>query len=206
MNRCLRGSFPLSSGLVLVLALGVITAVATALGAPPAAARHVAADRPTGRTSGATPAPDEMLRSVPPTRPAPAAGVWPLRPRPAVVARFDPPRVQWGPGHRGADLAGHPGQRVRTALPGRVTFVGRVAGRGVVVVGHGARRTTYEPVLGTVPRGARVEAGDVIGRLAAVGSHCAPATCLHWGLRRGDTYLDPLTLVDAPRPVRLLPW
>jgi hypothetical protein len=28
--------------------------------------------------------------------------------------------------------------------------------------------------------------------------------CLHWGLRRGETYLDPMTLLSPPR-VRLLP-
>ena len=36
-------------------------------------------------------------------------GQWPLQPRPDVVARFDPPATTWGPGHRGADLAGRPG-------------------------------------------------------------------------------------------------
>lgn len=137
----------------------------------------------------------------------PEEGVWPLRPRPAVVNAFAPPTSPWGPGHRGADLAGQVGQPVRTALPGRVSFVGRVAGRGVVVVDHGATRTTYEPVLGTAPPGSEVEAGRTIGVLSAVGSHCAPRACLHWGWRRGKDYLDPLRLVDAvPQPVRLLPW
>ena len=47
----------------------------------------------------------------------------------------------------------------------------------------------------------------MIGRLLLAGSHCAPAACLHWGLIRGETYLDPLTLVGAvPQPVRLYPW
>lgn len=146
----------------------------------------------------------EVLRAR--REPAPSRGVWPLHPRPAVVAGFDPPAVRWGAGHRGADLRGHVGQPVRAALAGRVAFTGRVAGRGVVVVDHGAARTTYEPVLATVRRGQRVATGAVIGRLAGVGGHCAPRACLHWGLRRGDTYLDPLTLVDAPQPVRLYPW
>ena len=141
---------------------------------------------------------------------APAAaeappGVWPLRPQPAVVHGFDPPDVRWGSGHRGVDLAGRVGQPVLAALPGIVSFAGRVAGRGVVVVDHGATRTTYQPVTASVGRGARVGRGEVIGTLAWFGTHCLPAACLHWGLVAGETYLDPLSLVGGPRPVRLLP-
>ena len=40
--------------------------------------------------------------------------------------------------------------RLVAALPGRVSFAGRVAGKPVVVVDHGATRTTYEPVLALV--------------------------------------------------------
>jgi murein DD-endopeptidase MepM/ murein hydrolase activator NlpD len=131
-------------------------------------------------------------------------GVWPLDPRPEVVAGFDPPTTAYGAGHRGVDLAGTTGQPVRAALDGVVTYAGLLAGRGVVVVSHGVTRTTYEPVDATVRVGDRVRAGQVIGRLAWTGSHCRPAACLHWGLLRGDTYLDPLSLVGAG-PVRLLP-
>ena len=132
-------------------------------------------------------------------------GEWPLRPRPDVVRAFDPPEVVWGSGHRGVDLRGTVGQQVRAALPGRVSFVGRIAGVGVVVVDHGATRTTYQPVSAGVRVGEQVAAGATIGALDWYGSHCLPAACLHWGLVRGETYLDPLTLVDAPSPVRLLP-
>jgi murein DD-endopeptidase MepM/ murein hydrolase activator NlpD len=142
------------------------------------------------------------------TAPAPApteGGVWPLRPRPTVVAPFQPPASRYAAGHRGVDLAGRPGQLVRTALPGRVTYAGRLAGRGVVVVDHGNRRTTYEPVTATVDVGDRLPAAAVIGRLELFGSHCFPRACLHWGLIEGsDHYLDPLTLVGAAA-VRLLP-
>lgn len=131
-------------------------------------------------------------------------GVWPLDPVPAVVARFDPPATPYGAGHRGVDLAGRPGQPVRTALAGRVSYASVLAGRGVVVVDHGATRTTYEPVAAAVARGDAVGAGDRIGYLEAAPSHCAPAACLHWGWIEGETYLDPLLLVGAG-PVRLLP-
>ena len=131
-------------------------------------------------------------------------GEWPLSPRPAVADRFDPPDTRWGAGHRGVDLVGHPVATVRSALDGTVRFTGRIAGRGVVVVDHGATRTTYEPVRATVRVGQRVAAGAPIGHLETAGSHCFPAACLHWGWLRGEVYLDPLALV-GPRPVRLVP-
>ena len=138
-------------------------------------------------------------------RTAPVDGVWPLHPRPEVVTGFDPPASRWGAGHRGVDLAGRIGQRVRAAAAGRVSFAGTLAGRGVVVVDHGGTRTTYEPVTAVVGVGDTVRAGATLGRLQLFGSHCFPRACLHWGLIEGlDHYLDPLTLVGAG-PVRLLP-
>lgn len=131
-------------------------------------------------------------------------GVWPLQPVPEVVALFDPPEDPYGRGHRGVDLLGTPGQPVRAALPGTVTFAGPLAGVGVVVVDHGPTRTTYQPVAASVPLGTTVAAGAVIGTLVLPRSHCFPRACLHWGWIEGETYLDPLLLVGAG-PVRLLP-
>lgn len=133
-----------------------------------------------------------------------SVGVWPLDPVPEVVVTFEPPSSPWGSGHRGVDLLGSVGQPVRSALAGRVSFAGRIAGRGVVVVDHGDTRTTYEPVTATVEVGDQVAAGHRIGLLELAGSHCFPRACLHWGWLRGETYLDPLLLVGAG-PVRLLP-
>jgi murein DD-endopeptidase MepM/ murein hydrolase activator NlpD len=130
--------------------------------------------------------------------------VWPLDPLPTVVRRFDPPESPWGSGHRGVDLLGRPGQEVRTALAGTVSFAGTLAGRGVVVVSHGATRTTYEPVAASVRVGDAVPPGGVIGTLQTGLSHCFPRSCLHWGLLEGATYLDPLSLLGFA-PVRLLP-
>lgn len=131
-------------------------------------------------------------------------GVWPLWPQPAVLTPFDVPSSKYGAGHRGVDLAGAPAQTVRSALPGTVSFAGRIAGRGVVVVQHGETRTTYEPVSATIPVGTAVAAGAGIGTLELVGSHCFPRACLHWGWLRASVYLDPLGLVGAVR-VRLVP-
>ena len=136
--------------------------------------------------------------------PADPVGVWPLDPEPVVVRGFDPPDSPYGAGHRGVDLLGHPGQPVRTALEGTVTYAGMLAGRGVVVVSHGATRTTYEPVAASAAVGARLGRGDQVGTLGLAGSHCFPRACLHWGWVAGDAYLDPLRLVGLG-PVRLLP-
>jgi murein DD-endopeptidase MepM/ murein hydrolase activator NlpD len=139
-----------------------------------------------------------------PTTETSRTGVWPLHPRPAVVAAFDPPLTTYGAGHRGVDLLGSPDQQVRAAVGGRITYAGSLAGRGVVVVSHGSTRTTYEPVSAAVKVGAVLTAGELIGTLQEFGSHCSPRACLHWGLIEGKTYLDPLTLVGSG-PVRLLP-
>lgn len=133
-----------------------------------------------------------------------STGVWPLAPEPRVVAIFSPPPNPYSSGHRGVDLAGSPGQIVRSALDGTVGFAGSIGGKPVVTVLHGGRRTTYEPVSALVRRGDDVSAGDPLGRLTVTDSHCFPAACLHWGLLEGSIYLDPLTLIHSGA-VRLLP-
>ena len=130
---------------------------------------------------------------------------WPLPAPHRVVRGFEPPAHDWLPGHRGVDLAGATGEPVVSAGPGSISFAGHIGGLGVVVVRHaGGLETTYEPVRAAVHVGQRVDGGTLLGQMVRPGSHCAPAPCLHWGLRRGPDYLDPLSLVGAGR-VRLLP-
>jgi murein DD-endopeptidase MepM/ murein hydrolase activator NlpD len=154
-----------------------------------------------------------LLTSSAPAAAAPAAApsgasLWsaPLGDPPRVTRPFDPPDSPYGPGHRGVDLAGAPGGVVAAAGAGVVVFAGMVAGRPVVSVDHpGGLRTTYEPVDPAVGAGATVDRGTTLGVLAAGHVGCPVAACLHWGLRRGETYLDPLALLRPPR-IRLLPW
>lgn len=130
---------------------------------------------------------------------------WPLAGQPAVVRGFDPPATPYGAGHRGVDLASRPGLPVRAAGAGSIGYAGLLAGRGVVTVLHaGGLRTTYEPLMVAVHPGDRVAAGAVLGHLAAGHPGCPAAACLHWGLLRGETYLDPLSLLGIGR-VRLFP-
>jgi murein DD-endopeptidase MepM/ murein hydrolase activator NlpD len=142
--------------------------------------------------------------------PPPSGASWPV-PGPRVVLRgWQPPATPYGPGHRGVDLPAAPGSPVRAVAPGRVIFAGRVAGTGVVSValadtGVPPLRTTYEPVSAAVRQGDRVTAGEVLGTLEppAAPPHC-PTSCLHWGLLRAKTYLNPLSLLRRG-PSRLLP-
>lgn len=126
--------------------------------------------------------------------PIDAAAVW----RP-----FDPPSSDWLAGHRGVDFEVPRGTAVRAAAAGTVTFAGRVSDRPLVVVDHGALRTSYEPVSASVRPGQHVTRGEVLGS-RGIGGHCADR-CLHWGARAGDTYLDPTLLVTGYHPVLKTP-
>jgi murein DD-endopeptidase MepM/ murein hydrolase activator NlpD len=130
---------------------------------------------------------------------------WPLAGRPAVTRWFEPPAGPYAAGHRGVDLAGAAGAPVLSAADGVVAFAGMVAGRPVVSVDHpGGLRTTYEPVQAVLAAGRAVARGAPLGMLLPGHAGCPVAACLHWGLRRGDDYLDPMALL-GPREVRLLP-
>jgi murein DD-endopeptidase MepM/ murein hydrolase activator NlpD len=115
------------------------------------------------------------------------------------------PSSRYGPGHRGVDLTGRPGQAVLAVDAGTVAHVGVVAGRGTVSVLHASGlRSTYEPVVAAVHLGDVVARGAPLGELSDGPGHCAPQTCLHLGAVRGRSYVDPLPLMGTRR-VRLLP-
>ncbi|MBL1079076.1 M23 family metallopeptidase [Nocardia sp. 2] len=130
---------------------------------------------------------------------------WPLRPRPAVVRAFDKPEHDWLPGHRGVDLAAGTGRPVLAAGSGVVVFAGVVAGKPVISIDHaGGLRTTYEPVTASIPVGRKVTRGAPLGTLSAGHEGCPTSACLHWGVRRGHDYLNPLALIQRA-PLRLKP-
>ena len=129
-------------------------------------------------------------------------------PEPLDVLRgFDAPSGPYAAGHRGVDLATRPGEPVRAAADGVVTFAGPVAGRGVVAIAHpDGVSTEYEPLSPAVTAGETVARGAVVGTVTGTHGDCPPGSCLHWGARRGSDYFDPLSLLQALGPVRLLPW
>lgn len=132
---------------------------------------------------------------------------WPLAGVPTVLRPFQPPPTPYAAGHRGVDLAAPTGASVLAAGNGVIGFAGMLAGRGVVTVVHGALRTTYEPVRAVVHVGQPVMAGGLLGHLQPPTGHCgAGRSCLHWGLLRGEVYLDPLMLLGLTHSILLPVW
>jgi hypothetical protein len=117
-----------------------------------------------------------------------------------IVDDWRPPASAHGRGNRGVDLAAAPGDPVRAAAGGIVTFAGRVGPAHHVVVLHDdGLRTSYSFLaVVEVGRGDRVAQGDVVGRAGGA---------VHFGVRAGDTYLDPLLVLadDGPPTVHLVP-
>lgn len=196
----------LSALLAVVLAALVPPPPAAALRSGPDVAVRVGLDARLAHGGSGGGAADPRTGYVPPV-----AGVDP----PSGVERpFDPPVEEWGAGHRGVDLAAQPGASVVSPGPGVVTFAGQVARRGVVVVTHpDGLRSSLEPVAASAPVGTAVATGTVIGVVEGsqdtdepdgTANHCTPRSCVHWGVRRGERYIDPLSLLDRP-PIVLLP-
>jgi hypothetical protein len=138
----------------------------------------------------------------------PLAGAW-IRPVDGRVAQpFVAPRSRYGAGHRGVDFVASPGTPVRAANAGEVTFSGSVAGSLHVVIAHGRGLRTSSSFLATITvrRGEHVARGQVVGTAGAgTGEH---AGVLHFGLRIGDVYVDPMQLfapTDLTRLIRLIP-
>ncbi|MCF3105870.1 M23 family metallopeptidase [Streptomyces roseoverticillatus] len=222
------------AGAVTLCVLAAAVAGGTTTGAR-ASAAPAPVPAPAPAASAAVPAASARFTAAGPGPAGPGGGgpergdrAWPVAGarggRPLLVRVWRPPPVPWAAGHRGVDLVARPGQAVRAAAPGTVSFAGTVAGRGVVAVKHAGTgdpplRTTYEPVNAVVKEGDEVAAGQVIGTLQAGPSlsHClkgaggasGSGACLHWGLLRGKIYLDPLSLLPPwmlrRPPSRLLP-
>jgi murein DD-endopeptidase MepM/ murein hydrolase activator NlpD len=123
-----------------------------------------------------------------------------------IVALASIPEPNWHAGHRGLDIAADASAPVLSPGAGRVAFAGTVAGRPVVAVELDiGLRATLEPVVASVEVGSRVPRGAALGVLAPAASHCGAAPCLHWGLKDGERYLDPLDWLEGYGRIVLLP-
>jgi murein DD-endopeptidase MepM/ murein hydrolase activator NlpD len=111
-----------------------------------------------------------------------------------VADPYRPPQCAWCPGNRGVEYATAVGAPVTAVRSGYVSYVGRVAGTGYVVVDiGGGLRVTYGQVTPGLWRiGDPVRAGTVIAVTEGP---------LHIGVRRGIHYVDPAILWER-RTVR----
>ncbi len=108
-----------------------------------------------------------------------------------VVDYFRAPRTEWGSGNRGWEFASHPKDPVVAVGPGRVSFAGWVAGRGVVSIDHGEGLVSSVTGLSEVwvAGSASIRRGQPIG-LAQEG--------LHLGFRLHGRYVDPSLFYSRP--------
>jgi murein DD-endopeptidase MepM/ murein hydrolase activator NlpD len=116
-----------------------------------------------------------------------------------VVRGFEPPATRFGPGHLGVDYATGPGTPVRAAGAGVVVFAGRVGTGLFVVVSHPGTIRTTDSFLATIA----VVDGQVVARGAILGTTGGNGPghgsgVLHFSVRVGATYIDPMLLFAPP--------
>ncbi|MFI2752757.1 M23 family metallopeptidase [Cellulomonas sp. P22] len=184
---------PLRSGVLAVLTVGTLAGSLTYGGVVVGAAPDATP------LSGAAQTPSSARPQSPgPYAPPVSDGV--------VVRGFEAPPERWAAGHRGIDLAAQTGQEVLAPADGVVTFAGPVVDRDVLTILHpDGRRSSLEPVTSTLSPGDTVAQGQVVGHLQGTVHHCVRASCVHWGVREGDVYVDPSGLLPGAAPVVLLP-
>ncbi|MFN2544310.1 MAG: murein hydrolase activator EnvC [Actinomycetota bacterium] len=146
-----------------------------------------------------------LASSPAPAETSPPAGSW-IRPvRGPVIRGFEPPPTPFSPGHRGIDVATPFGTPVRAPADGVVTFAGTVAGAIFVTIDHadGYRSTSSWLAQSLVAKGQSVRAGDVVA-LSGHGHPEIETAHLHFGVRLGDDYVDPLPLLATESVVDLI--
>lgn len=146
-------------------------------------------------TATARPTPRPTARPTPRPTPRPPAATtawrWPLTG--PITQRFGETKTQYG-FHQGLDIDGEIGDRVRAARGGRVVLAGTADACGglQVRIDHGNGFESWYRHLSRieVKRGEVVAAGTVIGRVGNTG--CSLGSHLHFGIRKGTTFVDPL--------------
>ncbi len=139
---------------------------------------------PRAGSSSATPAPTTSA-------PRKSAWLWPLIG--PITQYFGQSLTKYG-FHYGIDIDGETGDPVRAARSGRVLVAGVYdqCGGLEVHIDHGDGLVSWYRHLSRIDVrvGARVAAGTIIGRVGATG--CALGSHLHFAIRRGTTFVDPL--------------
>ena len=140
-----------------------------------------------------------LLAFPSPARAADEPGTWIWPVDGPVIDGFSPPDSPFGSGHRGIDIASPVGSDVVAPAGGTISFAGPVGGRRFVTIDHGGGlRSTVSFV-----EGLRVRAGDIVsaGQIVAssgTGHAGAVVPHVHFGVRIGETYVDPLVYLAPP--------
>jgi murein DD-endopeptidase MepM/ murein hydrolase activator NlpD len=167
--------------------LAVAPGAHSAEGAPLRAARSVTF------TVQSRPTPAVQATPSPSRRPAPSSAAWRWPLIGPITQKFGETKTQYG-FHQGIDIDGNTGDRVRAARGGRVVVAGTFDSCGglQVHIDHGDGFESWYRHLSRidVKPGDVVAAGVVIGRVGDTG--CSLGSHLHFGIRRGATFVDPL--------------
>ena len=108
-----------------------------------------------------------------------------------VIRHFEPPPTPFAAGHRGIDFDVPAGTTVVAAAAGTVAFAGAVGGSISVSIDHpNGLRSTYSFLSAVlVKKGQTVALGQAVARSGPGAPGERPN--LHFGLKTGETYLDP---------------
>jgi murein DD-endopeptidase MepM/ murein hydrolase activator NlpD len=141
-------------------------------------------------------------RPAPTVAPAPTSRAvvsgwrWPLIG--PITQRFGESLTQYGV-HQGIDIDGDTGDPVRAARSGRVVVAGHYddCGGNEVHIDHGDGLTSWYRHLSRidVKVGARIDAGTIIGAVGDTG--CSLGSHLHFAIRAGKVFVDPLRYLPA---------
>lgn len=129
---------------------------------------------------------------------------WPVGGRREVVEPFRAPANEYGPGHRGMDIAAPVTAEVRAPLDGAVAFRGAVVDRPLITLELGDGTVlTLEPLESSLPIGVPVTEGQIVGTVST-GGHAEPGL-LHVGVRVDGEYVNPLPFFGRPPRAVLYP-
>ena len=139
--------------------------------------------------------------------PAEASASWPLHGNAEILLGYGHSYIREGRTvtHHGVDLSAEPGDTVLAAQAGVVSFAGRVPAPGggtrgaVTIEFDGGLKITCLPLAEiAVSRGQKVRAGEKIGVLGESLGESSGSPHLHVSVRRGETYLDPMSFLVLP--------
>ena len=120
-----------------------------------------------------------------------------------VENHFRAPLWEWGPGHRGIDIAVNSSSLIAAPFDGSILFTGNVVNRQVVtLVSLSGLKASFEPACGLQPNGTKVIQGQVIGVPCVPDTdyamHCE--SCMHFSVRNAYGYLNPLLFFGELKP------